>query len=88
MPALGVTPADVAETQAMVDAGELTDKLARVVFDGVIAGEGRPVEVVAGRGLKVVSDCSFCTPSSTKPWVSTTRKTFTAPPATPSPLSR
>ena len=52
----GVTPADVAETQAMVDAGELTDKLARAVFDGVIAGEGRPVEVVAGRGLKVVSD--------------------------------
>ena len=40
----------------MVDAGELTDKLARAVFDGVIAGEGRPVEVVAGRGLKVVSD--------------------------------
>ena len=54
--ALGVTPADVAETQAMVDSGELTDKLARAVFDGVIAGEGRPVEVVAGRGLKVVSD--------------------------------
>ena len=50
------TMADVAETQAMVDAGELTDKLARAVFDGVIAGEGRPVEVVAGRGLKVVSD--------------------------------
>ena len=54
--ALGVTPTDVAETQAMVDAGELTDKLARAVFDGVIAGEGRPVEVVAGRGLRVVSD--------------------------------
>ena len=54
--ALGVTPADVAETQAMVDAGELTDKLARAVFDGVIAGEGRPSDVVAERGLKVVSD--------------------------------
>lgn len=53
---LGVSPADVAETQAMVDAGELTDKLARAVFDGVIAGEGSPAEVVAGRGLKVVSD--------------------------------
>ena len=54
--ALGVTPADVAETQAMVDASELTDKLARAVFDGVIAGEGRPGDVVATRGLKVVSD--------------------------------
>ena len=54
--ALGVTPADVAETQAMVDAGELTDKLARAVFDGVIAGEGRPGDVVSTRGLRVVSD--------------------------------
>lgn len=53
---LGVSPADVAATQALVDAGELTDKLARVVFDGVIAGEGSPAEVVARRGLKVVSD--------------------------------
>lgn len=53
---LGVSPADVAATQALVDAGELTDKLARAVFDGVIAGEGAPAEVVARRGLKVVSD--------------------------------
>ncbi|RRD49861.1 Asp-tRNA(Asn)/Glu-tRNA(Gln) amidotransferase subunit GatB [Arachnia propionica] len=53
---LGVSPADVAATQALVDAGELTDKLARAVFDGVIAGEGSPAEVVARRGLKVVSD--------------------------------
>lgn len=53
---LGVSPADVAATQALVDAGELTDKLARSVFDGVIAGEGSPAEVVARRGLKVVSD--------------------------------
>lgn len=54
--ALAVTPQQVAETQAMVDAGELTDKLARQVFDGVLAGEGTPAEVVASRGLKVVSD--------------------------------
>ncbi len=53
---LGVTPRAVAQTQAMVDAGELTDKLARAVFDGVIAGEGEPTEVVAGRGLRIVSD--------------------------------
>ncbi len=53
---LGVSPQAVAETQAMVEAGELTDKLARAVFDGVIAGEGTPAEVVARRGLQVVSD--------------------------------
>ena len=54
--ALGASPQAVAETQAMVDAGELTDKLARSVFDGVIAGEGTPAEVVKQRGLKIVSD--------------------------------
>ncbi|MDO5065761.1 MAG: Asp-tRNA(Asn)/Glu-tRNA(Gln) amidotransferase subunit GatB [Propionibacteriaceae bacterium] len=54
--ALGVSPGDVAATQAMVDEGKLTDKLARSVFDGVIAGEGSPAEVVAARGLTVVSD--------------------------------
>ena len=53
---LGVTPQAVVQVQAMVDAGELTDKLARAVFDGVIAGEGEPTEVVAGRGLRIVSD--------------------------------
>ncbi len=53
---LGVSPRDVAETQAMVAAKELTDKLARTVFEGVISGEGTPAEVVAARGLKVVSD--------------------------------
>jgi aspartyl-tRNA(Asn)/glutamyl-tRNA(Gln) amidotransferase subunit B len=37
-------------------AGELTDKLARQVVEGVIAGEGKPSEVVAKRGIKVVND--------------------------------
>jgi aspartyl-tRNA(Asn)/glutamyl-tRNA(Gln) amidotransferase subunit B len=54
--ATGVTPAQVAEIQALVDAGVINDKLARQVFDGVIAGEGGPTEVVAARGLAVVSD--------------------------------
>lgn len=40
----------------MVDDGELTDKLARQVLAGVLAGEGDPAEVAAKRGLKVVSD--------------------------------
>ena len=52
----GVTPAQVAEIQALVEAGTINDKLARQVFDGVIAGEGTPAEVVERRGLAVVSD--------------------------------
>ncbi len=53
---LGVSPSDVARVQALVDEGKINDKLARQVFDGVIAGEGAPDEVVASRGLAVVSD--------------------------------
>ncbi len=53
---LGVTPADVAGVQALVDAGTINDKLARQVFDGLLAGEGTPEEIVAARGLAVVSD--------------------------------
>ena len=49
-------PADVAAVQALVDAGTINDKLARQVFEGVLAGEGTPDEVVAARGLAVVSD--------------------------------
>ncbi|MGZ4428048.1 MAG: Asp-tRNA(Asn)/Glu-tRNA(Gln) amidotransferase subunit GatB [Nocardioidaceae bacterium] len=54
--ALPVTPADVARVQALVDEGKINDKLARQVFDGVLAGEGTPDEVVDKRGLAVVSD--------------------------------
>ena len=53
---LPVAPADVARVQALVDAGRLNDQLARQVFDGVLAGEGTPEEVIAARGLEVVSD--------------------------------
>ncbi len=53
---LSITPTDVAEIVALVNKGELTDKLARQVVEGVIAGEGSPAEVVAKRGIKVVSD--------------------------------
>ena len=53
---LGVTPAHVAEVQGLVDAGSLNDKLARQVFDGVLAGEGSPQQVVEARGLAIVSD--------------------------------
>ena len=51
-----VSPADVAALQGLIDAGTLTDKLARQVLEGVIAGEGTPQEVVDARGLAVVSD--------------------------------
>ena len=54
--ALPITPADVARVQALVDEGRINDKLARQVFDGVLAGEGTPEEVIAARGLEVVSD--------------------------------
>ncbi|MFN8190798.1 MAG: Asp-tRNA(Asn)/Glu-tRNA(Gln) amidotransferase subunit GatB [Nocardioidaceae bacterium] len=53
---LAVTPAQVAAVQALVDAGTLNDKLAREVFDGLLAGEGTPEEIVAARGLAIVSD--------------------------------
>ncbi|MFM9151951.1 MAG: Asp-tRNA(Asn)/Glu-tRNA(Gln) amidotransferase subunit GatB [Candidatus Planktophila sp.] len=53
---LSITPTDVADIVALVNAGELTDKLARQVVEGVIAGEGSPAQVVAKRGIKVVND--------------------------------
>ena len=53
---LGVTPVEVAAVQALVDNGSLNDKLARQVFDGLLAGEGTPAEIVAARGLAIVSD--------------------------------
>ncbi|MER7760912.1 Asp-tRNA(Asn)/Glu-tRNA(Gln) amidotransferase subunit GatB [Streptomyces sp. NPDC097619] len=53
---LPITPAQVARVAALVAAGELNDKLARQVLEGVLAGEGGPDEVVEKRGLKVVSD--------------------------------
>ena len=54
--ALPITPAQIAGLQALVDTGALNDKLARQVLAGVLAGEGSPEEVVAARGLAVVSD--------------------------------
>ena len=49
---------DVAQIIDLISSGELTDKLARQVVEGVIAGEGSPSEVITKRGLKVVSDDS------------------------------
>ena len=55
-PAALVTPEQVASLQKLIDDGTLTDKLARQVLEGVIAGEGTPQQVVDARGLAVVSD--------------------------------
>ena len=54
--ALGVTPGDIATVERLIAAGTINDKLARQVFEGVIAGEGDPEAIIASRGLAVVSD--------------------------------
>ena len=53
---LAITPAQVARIAELVAAGTLNDGLARQAIDGVLVGEGSPDEVVAARGLAVVSD--------------------------------
>ena len=53
---VGISPQQVAEIQALVEKGTINDRLARQVFEGVIAGEGSPAEVVAARQLAIVSD--------------------------------
>ena len=52
----GVTPADVAELDALVASGRLNDSMARQVMDAVLAGEGSPLAVADGRGLQLVND--------------------------------
>ena len=51
-----ISPAEIKAIQEMVDRGELTDKLARQVLVGVIEGGGPPEQIVAAKGLRVVSD--------------------------------
>jgi aspartyl-tRNA(Asn)/glutamyl-tRNA(Gln) amidotransferase subunit B len=51
-----VTPTQVAELQAAVDAGTINDKLAREALAGLIANEGTVAEIIDKRGLTVVSD--------------------------------
>jgi aspartyl-tRNA(Asn)/glutamyl-tRNA(Gln) amidotransferase subunit B len=54
--ALPVTPQHVVRVEQLIAEGSLNDKLARSVFDGIVKGEGEPDDVVAGRGLALVSD--------------------------------
>jgi aspartyl-tRNA(Asn)/glutamyl-tRNA(Gln) amidotransferase subunit B len=53
---LHITPVQVARVAQLVSDGVLNDHLAREVIDAVLAGEGDPDQVVAARGLAVVSD--------------------------------
>lgn len=55
-PASLVSPEGIKALQSLIDQGTLTDKLAREVLLGMIDGEGTPEEIVAARGLEVVSD--------------------------------
>ena len=50
------TPADIKALQDLIDQGRLNDKLAREVLLAMVEGEGSPEEIVAARGLEVVSD--------------------------------
>ncbi len=56
--ALPISPAQVAAVVKLVDDGKLSNKLARQVVEGVLAGEGEPAQVMADRGLEVVRDDS------------------------------
>jgi aspartyl-tRNA(Asn)/glutamyl-tRNA(Gln) amidotransferase subunit B len=51
-----ITPAQVAELARLIEDGKINDRLAREVLGYVLAGEGSPGEIVAARGLEVVSD--------------------------------
>ncbi len=55
---LAITPAQVATVVKLVDDGKLSNKLARQVIEGVLAGEGEPDQVMTNRGLAVVRDDS------------------------------
>jgi aspartyl-tRNA(Asn)/glutamyl-tRNA(Gln) amidotransferase subunit B len=57
--ALPITPAQVAAVVKLIDDGKLSNKLARQVIEGVLAGEGEPEQVMADRGLAVVRDDSL-----------------------------
>ncbi|WP_078282778.1 Asp-tRNA(Asn)/Glu-tRNA(Gln) amidotransferase subunit GatB [Mycobacteroides franklinii] len=55
---LPITPTQVAAVAALVKDGKLSNKLARQVVDGVLAGEGEPEQVMNDRGLVVMRDDS------------------------------
>ena len=56
---LAITPAQVAAVVVLIDEGKLSNKLARQVVEGVLAGEGEPADVMKARGLELVRDDSL-----------------------------
>ncbi|MQY23303.1 Aspartyl/glutamyl-tRNA(Asn/Gln) amidotransferase subunit B [Nocardia sp. RB20] len=55
---LPITPSQVAEVVALVDAKTINSKVAKQVVDFVLAGEGEPGAIVEAKGLGMVSDDS------------------------------
>lgn len=55
---LPITPKQVAEVVALVDAKTINSRVARQVVDFVLAGEGDPGQIVEAKGLGMVSDDS------------------------------
>jgi aspartyl-tRNA(Asn)/glutamyl-tRNA(Gln) amidotransferase subunit B len=53
---MAITPAQIARVEQLIAAGTLNDKLARVVIEAVVNGEGEPDAIVEAKGLAVVSD--------------------------------
>ncbi|MDR2973714.1 MAG: Asp-tRNA(Asn)/Glu-tRNA(Gln) amidotransferase subunit GatB [Propionibacteriaceae bacterium] len=53
---LPITASQVAEIQALVDESVINDKVARHVFEAVLAGQGEPRAIVEQQGLAVVMD--------------------------------
>ncbi len=53
---VGVTPAQIAELNTLVDSGKINDTIARQVLDAMINGAGTPEQIVAEQGLGIVSD--------------------------------
>jgi len=53
---LPVSPADIAQLASLVESGKINDRIGREVLAAVLAGEGTPAQIVADRGLEVVSD--------------------------------
>jgi aspartyl-tRNA(Asn)/glutamyl-tRNA(Gln) amidotransferase subunit B len=56
---LPIAPGEVAAVVRLIDEGKLSNKLARQVVEGVLAGEGEPEQVMAARGLELVRDDSL-----------------------------
>jgi aspartyl-tRNA(Asn)/glutamyl-tRNA(Gln) amidotransferase subunit B len=55
---LRLTPADLGALVTLIDDGTVTGRAAKTVFEGLLAGEGRPAEIVAVRGLQQLDDAA------------------------------